>query len=103
MRGFNQAEIIIPDQNSLKLPIINNNLIRIKNNPPQALAVSPEARLENMLNVFKITDEKEISQKNFILIDDVYTTGATLNEAARILKENGAKQIIGLTLAGQIY
>jgi len=103
MRGFNQAEIIIPDKNSLKLPVINNNLIRIKNNPPQALAISPEDRLENMLNAFKIIDKKEISQKNFILIDDVYTTGATLNEAARILKENGAKQIIGLTLAGQIY
>lgn len=103
MRGFNQTEIIIPDKNSLKLTIINNNLIRIKNNPPQALTVSPEDRLENMLNAFKITNKEEISQKNFILIDDVYTTGATLNEAARILKENGAKQIIGLTLAGQIY
>ncbi|MCX6737487.1 MAG: phosphoribosyltransferase family protein, partial [Candidatus Parcubacteria bacterium] len=72
-------------------------------NSSQALTLSPEERLENMMNVFGIKNNKEIIGKNIILIDDVYTTGATLNEAAKTLKENGAKNIIGVTLAGQIY
>ncbi len=82
---------------------MKNNLLRIKNNPPQALTSSPEERLQNMINVFGIKSSEEISKKNFLLIDDVYTTGVTLNEAAKTLKENGAKNIIGVTLAGQIY
>lgn len=102
-RGFNQAEIIIPNQGLLGLPIIKNNLIRIANNPPQALTLSSEERLQNMIGAFAVKNSKEILNKNIILIDDVYTTGATLNEAAKVLKESGAKNIIGVTLAGQIY
>jgi competence protein ComFC len=102
-RGFNQAEIIIPNQEILNLPVIKNNLIRIVNNPPQALTLSPEERLQNMVGAFAIKNDKEILNKNIILIDDVYTTGATLNEAAEVLKRNGTKNIIGVTLAGQIY
>lgn len=101
-RGFNQAEIILPPPASLALPIITNNLIRIKNNPAQALTTSPLERQQNMVGVFDIMKADEIENKNFILIDDVYTTGATLNEAARILKVYGAKNIIGVTLAGQL-
>jgi ComF family protein len=102
-RGFNQAEIIIPNQEILNLPIIKNNLIRIINNPPQALTLSSEERSQNMIGAFAIKNDKEILNKNIILIDDVYTTGATLNEAAEVLKKGGAKNIIGVTLAGQIH
>lgn len=102
-RGFNQAEIIIPPAISATLPIMANNLLRIKNNLPQALIHSALERAQNMSGVFAINSASAIAKKNFILIDDVYTTGATLNEAAKVLKNNGAKNIIGITLAGQIY
>jgi len=102
-RGFNQAEIIIPPAISATLPIMANNLLRIKNNLPQALTRSALERAQNMSGAFAINSASAIAKKNFILIDDVYTTGATLNEAAKVLKNNGAKNIIGITLAGQIY
>ena len=102
-RGFNQAEIILPTEDKLFLNILKNHLIRIKDNSSQTLTLSPEERLENMINVFSIKNNKEIIYKNILLIDDVYTTGATLNEAAKTLKENGSKNIIGITIAGQIY
>ena len=102
-RGFNQAEIILPPSTSLALPIVTNNLVRIKNNAPQALTISPSERLQNIIGVFAVKNSSAIANKNFILVDDVYTTGATLNEAAKTLKENGAKSIIGITLAGQVY
>lgn len=102
-RGFNQSEIILPHSFYSILPIVTDNLIRVKNNAPQALTVSPSERLENILGVFDIKNSSAIVNKNFILVDDVYTTGATLNEAAKTLKENGAKNIVGVTLAGQIY
>ena len=102
-RGFNQAEIILPLSMSSVIPIITNNLVRIKNNAPQALTASPSERVQNMIGVFNVKNPSAIVNKNFILVDDVYTTGATLNEAAKTLKENGARSVIGITLAGQVY
>ncbi len=93
----------MPPSTSLALPIVTNNLVRIKNNAPQALTISPSERLQNIIGVFAVKNSSAIANKNFILVDDVYTTGATLNEAAKTLKENGAKSIIGITLAGQVY
>jgi competence protein ComFC len=102
-RGFNQAEIIIPPINQLYLNVITNTLVRIKDNPAQALTLSLEERLQNMTDVFSLESSAIIKGKNILLLDDVYTTGATLNEAAKVLQQGGAKNIIGVTLAGQIY
>ncbi len=101
-RGFNQSDIIgtiISD--ILKLPIQHHIIIRHKNNPPQAKSLNQEERLLNTQNIFKINASQKniIFKKNIILVDDVFTTGATLNECARILKENGAKNIIAICLA----
>ena len=97
-RGFNQAELLarnIADEYNLKLD--NKNLIRIKHKKPQA-KLSEINRLENVKECFS-WQGGYLNKKNIILVDDVVTTGATLNECAKILKANGAGEVFGLVLA----
>lgn len=56
-------------------------------------------REQNVKNVYKIVNKEKIKGKTILLIDDIYTTGATLNECAKILKEGGARVIDVLTIA----
>lgn len=73
-------------------------LARIKNTPPQAEIKTYEQRTKNIAGCFAVTDESAVSKQNVLLIDDVSTSGSTLNEAAQTLKKSGAKKIIGLTV-----
>lgn len=99
-RGFNQATLLAQSiANHFHLPLSNNCLIRIINNPPQAFITIATKRKENIQGVFQIQNKEIIKNKIILLIDDVYTTGATMGEAAKLLKQNGAKKIIGLVLA----
>lgn len=98
-RGYNQALLLAESvAKEFDLNIIQNCLLRIRNKKPQA-ELEKEKRMKNVQGVFKCLDSEKIKNKNIILIDDVYTTGATMNECARILKENGAKKVIGLAIA----
>jgi len=98
-RGFNQAEVLANEiANYFKWPIETKLLKRIKPTESQT-KLKKEQRKRNILNVFKVENKGFLLNKNIILVDDVFTTGATLNEAAKVLKENGAKKIWGLTLA----
>ena len=97
-RGFNQAELIarIVAQNyGLALDAVN--LIRIKHKKPQA-KLDEIHRLENIKDCFG-WQGGNLNKKNIILIDDVVTTGATLNECAKVLKANGAGEVWGLVVA----
>jgi len=101
-RGFNQAEIIARHFSEYFNYELNLDLKRIKYQRPQA-ELSETERLENIKSSFAWTSEKltkeDLATKTIILIDDVLTTGATLNEAARVLKEAGAAEIYALVLA----
>lgn len=99
-REFNQAELLAKEINrEIPVPIINA-LIRIKQTSSQT-TLPPEKRFSNIAGVFKIRDTKEVTQKSILLIDDVLTSGATANECSRVLKQEGAKRIEVLTLAGR--
>ncbi|MDO8496021.1 MAG: phosphoribosyltransferase family protein [bacterium] len=99
-RGFNQAEIIAKMIAKItNLRVEDGTLIRLSISRPQAEIDKKSERLENMRNQFKISTNKNIKGKTLLLIDDVCTTGATLNECARILKESGAKKVIGFVIA----
>jgi competence protein ComFC len=96
-RGFNQAEIIarqLADKLSLEYEDL---LVRVKNNPPQARLGGAE-RKNNITNCFAAADKNLISGKKIILIDDVATTGSTLDEAAGILMSAGADKVWGLVI-----
>jgi len=100
-RGFNQAELLAKEvADYFKLPLENSILKRIVSTEPQAkFGEDYEKRKENIKNVFEIKQAELIKDKNIILIDDVATTGATLVEAAKILKNNEAKEVWGLVVA----
>ncbi len=98
-RGFNQAEEIAKELSRfLKIPLISNCLIKIKKTLPQVM-LSEKERKENLKGVFQVQNEEKIKNKKILLVDDVFTTGTTLSEAAKILKNSGAKKVIGLVVA----
>lgn len=96
-RGFNQAEEMakIVAKNS-NYEIDNNSLVRTKNKKAQA-KLDEKQRRKNIENCFSWNGEN-LKNKNIILLDDVVTTGATLNECAKILKQNGAHRVWGLVV-----
>lgn len=101
-RSFNQSELLTKNIASyFKFPTDFNILIRIKNNPSQAKTQGFIKKKQNVKNIFEISKKQThlIKDKWIILIDDVYTSGATMQEAAKVLKQNGAKKVIGLVLA----
>ena len=98
-RGFNQAEEIGKElSNFLKIPLLDDVLIKIKETLSQ-VELSGKEREENIKGVFVIKNKEKIEGEKILLVDDVYTTGATMKECARILKEAGAKEIIGIVVA----
>jgi len=98
-RGFNQAEEIGKELSKfLKISLLNNVLAKIKETPPQ-VELSDEERKENIKGAFAVRNEELIKNKKILLVDDVYTTGSTMEECARVLKTAGAKEIIGTVVA----
>jgi len=98
-RGFNQAEELSKELSKLlNIPVSNNVLVKIKETQPQ-VELGDRERRGNIKGVFSIRNGNLIDNKNVLLIDDVYTTGSTMEEAARVLREAGAKEIIGIVIA----
>lgn len=99
IRCFNQANLIAIKFSEKFAYTLRNDLIkRIKNTKQQA-QLNKGGREENMRNAFQILDKNFIVNKNFIIIDDVYTTGSTVSEIAKLLKNNGAERIWCLVIA----
>lgn len=98
-RGFNQAELIARFFGDyFNYPVITDAIERSRNTPHQ-VGLNQEQRKTNIQNAFKVLKPDFIKNKNIILIDDVVTTGSTLEEMAKALKESGANKIYGLTVA----
>jgi len=99
VRGFNQALLLSKDiARDVALPLLSGALIRIAATKPQA-KLTAQYRQYNVENIFFVTDLIAAQKKTIILIDDVKTTGATLNQAAHALKKAGAKEIWAITFA----
>ena len=101
-RGFNQSAIIaqlVFEKLEYKGSILFDakNLLRQKNTAQQA-RLSRVERLENIKNAF-VWQGQKLDGCNIVLVDDVFTTGATMQACAQILKENGAATVFALTLA----
>ncbi|MFA6146093.1 MAG: ComF family protein [Patescibacteria group bacterium] len=100
-RGYNQSLLLAKElSNEFNWPIMEI-LTKIKDTKSQT-NLNKEERENNVKNTFVINEnftKTEIKDKNIILIDDVFTTGATLFEAARILRQSGAKEVWAIVLA----
>lgn len=98
-RGFNQSELIAIHLSGLTgIPVDLNVLKKVKDTIPQA-RLSVEERKHNLEGAFQVNAHAEIKHKTVILIDDVKTTGTTLEGAARALKKADVKSIWAITVA----
>jgi len=100
-RGFSQSDILarcISQDTGIALTPAKT-LVRTRYTPSQTTMQSRDARLENMQDAFAVRAPEAVAGKIIILVDDVATTAATLHEAARALRQAGAKSVWGLVVA----
>jgi len=103
-RGFNQSWLMIrnwPDLEQIGFKdflITHQGLVRKRHTEPQA-GLSRIQREENIQGAFEVLDPESMTSKRVLLVDDVFTTGATLNECARVLLKAGVLRVDVLTLA----
>lgn len=96
-RGYNQAELLAKEiAKKYDLQCVNT-LIKTKETKNQQGSSEAE-RKKNLKNAFNIADV-DVKGKNILLVDDVKTTGATLNECSKVLKKNGAERVYAVTIA----
>jgi len=96
-RGYNQAEELASAFSDLtNVPTLHGYLKRIRDTKPQA-GLTPAERANNLRGAFALG--KPVGLKSFLIIDDIYTTGETLDVCVDLLKQGGAEQIRCLTLA----
>ena len=98
-RGYNQSSLIVRElSRNNGMPVIEDCLVRSINTPPQVRTTSASERRKNIADAFACNNDK-LKNRQVILIDDVSTSGATLNTCAAVLKTAGAASVWGLTIA----
>ncbi|MGE5741206.1 MAG: ComF family protein [Candidatus Aminicenantes bacterium RBG_16_66_30] len=98
-RGFNQARLLARDLGSLQgLGVLTGSLVKTLNRPAQAGLRAAE-RERNVRSAYAVKHADKVLGRTLILVDDVTTTGATLRECAKVLKQAGAKEVRAITLA----
>ncbi len=106
-RGYNQSEVLARAlARQWRIPVLVDVLVRTRETPTQT-ALTPDTRLANVAGAFEVRNAKfgmrnlafRLSNCELILVDDVFTTGATLAEAARALEQAGATRVVGVTFA----
>ena len=101
-RGYNQSSLLAWELGKLtNLTVIDDRLIRQRHTPPQARTSNVDERRSNVAGAFVCRDDK-LRDKQILLIDDVSTSGTTLDACAAALKAAGASSVWGLVLAREI-
>lgn len=99
LRGYNQSELIAKEiAKKLAIKLQANNLIKVRDTKKQSTLTKSQRKI-NLKDAFKIQKNEKIKDKNIILFDDIFTTGNTVEECSRMLKQAGAANIVILTLA----
>ncbi|MEE9522665.1 MAG: ComF family protein [candidate division NC10 bacterium] len=97
-RGFNQADVLASAvARRLHRPVLRKGVQRIRPTPPQAGKVRD--RVRNVRGAFAVRSPAEIEGRSLLLVDDILTTGATVNECAKVLMKAGARAVLVYTLA----
>jgi len=98
-RGFNQARLLARDLGAMRgLDVLTGALVKTLNRPAQA-GLRAADRERNARSAYAVKHPARVRGRTLILVDDVTTTGATIRECAKVLKEAGAKEVRAITLA----
>lgn len=98
-RGFNQSILLAREvSRAYSVPMDPFSLRRVRETPPQT-ELNEEERRRNVRGAFALAPGRSIERRNVLLVDDVYTSGATVNECVRTLRKSGARKVFVLTLA----
>lgn len=98
-RGFNQAELLARELGKRAgMPVAHRALVRVEARESQS-TLARAARLKNIMGVFAVSSREAVEGKRLLLIDDVFTTGATVDECVRVLLGSGAGAVDVCTLA----
>lgn len=102
-RGYNQAELLAEEvARALICPLRRDVLRRVIYTEPHRAGMDAQARARRVAQCFVVTSPKAVWGKTVLLVDDVYTTGATLNECARTVRAAGARAVYGFVVARAI-
>jgi ComF family protein len=101
-RGFNQS-LLLADRlaRQADVPLQYTNLVRVRQTPAQT-ELRRAARAKNLRRAFAVSRPDDVAGRRILLVDDVYTTGTTVNECAKALRKAGAADVTVLTLARAI-
>jgi len=101
-RGYNQSALLANNLGKLVgLPVVEDSLLRVRGSLPQARTANVEDRRKNVAGAFACKD-KQLSGSRVLLVDDVCTSGTTLEACALALKSAGTTSVWGLTIAREI-
>ena len=98
-RGYDQVELIAKAAARELGMEATPTLRKIRSNPPQSRITGEAQRRANVLGVYRVRQDADIRGKTVVLLDDILTTGATMGEAARMLRTAGAEQVHGAAVA----
>ena len=98
-RGFNQAALLARRLGStLRISVDCSSLTRPRWTEPQT-GLNRRQRADNVKGAFNVSSPEKVQGKSILLLDDVLTTGETVNQCVRVLKKAGARQVVVLTVA----
>lgn len=99
IRGYNQSDILAKELALLFNIRWQPNLVIRKKETPPLKSLRRSERKKALSGVFTITDKSVVKDKIILIVDDIYTTGSTIDEIAKLLKENGAQKVYFLALS----
>ena len=98
-RGYNQSELIARElSNETNIQMVKDCIIKVKNVEAQS-SLNKEERQKNIQGVYELINTKDLDGKKVLIIDDVYTTGSTINECSKVLSKAHTSKIGALTIA----
>lgn len=102
-RGYNQSWLLVREMAPLLAVLPEKRLLRRTRATPSQTRLSKRERALNMAGAFDVMVPDRVAGKTILLVDDVYTTGATLNECARVLTRLGAAQVFCIAFARAVF
>jgi ComF family protein len=102
-RGFNQSYLLVRNWKRVgrgrrEIPVVLDALLRVEHTSPQT-GLGRRERMKNIRHAFRVQSPGKIADRRVLLVDDVFTTGATAGECARVLVDSGVRSVDVLTLA----